>query len=298
VKESYYVSGNSLKRCLESDEAIRDDPRGVLHVWEEPKSHARYTLSCDPTVGHTGWSRFARVDGDDKTDNCAIEIFQVDALKIPLLKDGKPEIDERTKQPKMRYQDLQVAEFFAPIDAVEAGRVLNLLGKIYQGDAEDQCLLIFESQPGPGILTCQELLRLGYSNLWYWETIAGDIAEPTSHIGWRSWRESQKLLWMRARRHLLEDSAFINSPWLLAEYSNAVVDINTQRAQAAYGLHDDLMQAASMNFWASHAWHYDPDRPKDEVTDKPIVEAQTFAPTLGDSRHYREQWADAVDAWE
>ena len=298
MQESFFVSGNSLKLCRESDESIANDPRGLCHIWEEPRAHARYIMGCDPTVGITGWSRFSRIDGDHKTDNGAIEIFRVDGIREPILKDGVPEIDEITKAPKFLYRDVQVAEFFAPVDSVEIARIANVLGRVWAGDSDDQCEFIFESYPGPGVLTLQELLRLGYQNLWQWELIADNVAEPTNHIGWRSWRESQKILWFRSRRHLLERRAKIYSPWLVAEYANAVIDIDKMRAKSAYGFHDDLMQAANMCFWAGHKWTYDPERTWEPVTESPVFEAQRAAPVIGEYRNYRDQWAEAIDGWD
>lgn len=299
IQDSYCIGANSLYRTVEDEPDITKDPRGFLHVWEEPKQHARYIMSCDPTVGITGWSRFSRKDGDEKTDNAAIEIIRVDARRVPLFtREGKPDIDPHSKVQRTYFQDVQVAEFFAPIDAVEAARICALLGRIYVGDAEEYCELIFESYPGPGILTLQELLRLGYSNLWQWELIGDGPAEATNHIGWRSWRESQRLLWQRARRHLMEDRFLVHSPWLLNEYSNAVVDPEKMRARASYGAHDDLIQAASMGLWAGHRWTYDIERTWEPVTDSPILEPQKFAPTLGENVNWRDHWSNVVDSWE
>lgn len=304
---SYHVSGNSLLEFSELENSdpeaaqreLLEDGRGLVHIWEPPISHARYIMSGDPTVGITGWSRATRMDGDHKTDNGAIEIFRVDALKrLKYLEGGEPDIDPATKTQRFVYADLQVAEYFAPIDAVEFARVLNLLGRVYAGDAEDQCECIFESYPGPGVLTLQELLRLGYANLWQWEIIADGTAEPTTHIGWRSWKESQRLLWYRARRHLMGDHAEIQSPWLLAEYRNAVIDPEKMRAQAAYGVHDDLLQAASMAFWAAHKWAYDAERTWETVTtESVVVDPQRMAPTMDNYRSHKDMWADAVDSW-
>lgn len=300
IQESYYVAGNNLLAYtdIESERDLLDDGRGLVHIWEPPIQQARYILSGDPTVGITGWNRATRIDGDHKTDNAGLEIFRVDAIKrLCYLEDGKPDIDPYTKTQRFIYADKQVAEFFAPIDAVEFARVLNLMGRIYAGDAEDQCELIFESYPGPGVLTLQELLRLGYTNLWQWELIADGAAEPTNHIGWRSWKESQRLLWLRARRHLMEDRAEILSPWLLEEYRNAVIDPEKMRARSAYGAHDDLLQSASMAFWAAHRWTYDIERTWEPVTEAPIVNYQQLAPTLGEYRSYKDSWADAIDTW-
>jgi len=295
---SYHVSGNSVTPTRESAEAILYDPRGLLHIWEEPKQHARYCLGCDPSVGITGWRRDLSTEGDHKTDNGAIEIFQIDAIKVTIVgEDGKPEIDPHTKAPRFYYRDLQVAEFFAPVDAVEIARVCNVLGRIYAGDSEDQCLLIHEAYPGPGVLTTQELLRLGYANLWYWETIADSVAEQTNSVGWHSNMNTQKILWYRSRRHLLEKRAEIQSRWLGAEYTGAVIDMEKMRARAAYGMHDDLLQAADMSIWAGHSWTYDVERTWEPVTESAVYDPQVAAPVIGEYRSYKDAWADAIDNW-
>ena len=298
IPDSYSVSGSNLLTTRESAESIQSDPRGLVHVWREPKRDAKYIMSCDPTVGITGWTRYSSTEGDHKTDNCAIEIFEVDAIKVLIHnKDGAPDIDPLTKTQRFYYQDAQAAEYFAPIDAVEAARVANVLGRIYAGDEDDQCEFIFESYPGPGMLTLQELLKLGYGNLWQWEKIADNIAQQTQHIGWYSGRETQKILWYRSRRHLMEDRLWIYSPWLLAEYANSVLDPEKMRARAAYGFHDDLIQAANMAMWAGHKWSYDAERTNEPVTERPIVEHQNYAPVIGEIRDVRAAWQEAVDNW-
>jgi hypothetical protein len=296
IPKSFHVSGSSLVESSEPEDEVKADPRGLVHVWEPPMQHAKYVMGCDPTMGITGWGRGSRTTNDHKVDNGVIEIFRIDAIRVPYMKDGRIELDEYTKQPKFYFQDLQVAEFAAPIDAVEIARVCNLLGRIYCGSDQDQCELIYEAYPGPGVLTTQELLRLGYTNLWQWEYI-DSAAESTNRIGWRSNRETQKLLWFRSRRHILEDRCYIQSPWLLEEYGNAVIDPDTMRAKAAYGYHDDRIQAANMAMWAGHKWAYDVERTWEPVTEKPQFELQSYAPVLGEERMSRDRWGDFLDEW-
>lgn len=296
--DKLYVAGSSLFQSIESDEAIDDDPRGIFLMWEEPQPHAKYIMGLDPTVGITGWNRALRHEGDKKTDNAAIEIFRVDALRSPVMKDGRMDIDPITKQPKFLYRDLQVGEYAAPCDAAEIAQIANVLGRIYAGDAEDQCELIGEFYPGPGILTLQELLRLNYMNLWQWQTIGGSVAEDTTLYGWRSYGESQRMLWYRARRHLMGRRAKVQSKFLLDEYSNAVVDVQKMRAAAAYGSHDDRIQAASMCFWAGHKWEYDPERSYEPVTEAPVIDYQRLGPGLGERNSYKDAFAEAMDGWE
>ena len=301
--QTLYVAGDSLIPYVEESwESITRDPRGLLLMFEPPRKGARYIMGMDPTQGITGWSRSLRVDGDHKVDNCAIEIFAVDEIKEDLFTidekgDRVPDIDPITRRQKVHYRDLQVAEWAGPVDAVEAARIANLLGRIYAGDAEDQCELIFEAWPGPGLLTTQELLRLNYSNLWHWEYI-DSVAEETQRIGWRSTRESQKLLWYRARRHLMNKNVRIQSRFLLDEYANAEIDLDKMRARAAYGFHDDRFMAANLCFWAGHAWTYDPERSEIPVLTSPVLDYQSFAPTLGEESSFKSWREHATDGWE
>jgi len=300
--EMLHVAGSHIEPyCEESWESVLNskDPRGILLMWHPPRKGAKYIMGGDPTQGITGWSRGTRTDGDHKVDNAALEIFEVDGLKEPVLNEhGVQLIDEVTKRPRWHYRDLQVAEFAAPCDAVEFARVANVLGRIYAGDEEDQCEFIYEAWPGPGMLTTQELLRLGYGNLWMWEYI-DSVAEETTRIGWRSTRESTKLLWYRARRHLMNRNARINSRFLLDEYANAEIDLEKMRARAAYGYHDDRFVAANLAFWGGHAWTYEVERTEEPVTTKVISDFQQMAPTLDDSLGSFSDWRTQATAdWD
>lgn len=277
------------------------DPRGFLHMWEPPDHRATYITSLDPTHGITGWSRGTRLEGDRKIDNAAIEVFKVNAMRRYLYDavTDKPKVDRGTGEHEFVLCDLQVAEYFAPIDAVESARVANIIGRLYHGSSDEHCELIYEAYPGPGVLSTQELLRVGYSNLWEWEYIADNVAESTGRLGWRSTETSQNLLWIRARRHLLSDRAKIVSPWLLAELRDAIIHPHKQRAVAANGTHDDLLQAMSMAFWAGHKWAYDVDHTPEPIVENSHVDWQLRAPVLGDEiTSVREQWRNLVDSWE
>jgi hypothetical protein len=301
--EALYVSGSSLLPCSEDWESIRRDPRGILLMWHPPQKNRKYIMGLDPTVGITGWNRGSRTSDDHRIDNAAIEIFEPDGAREPLYtKNEKGErvldIDPVTKRQRWLYRDVQVAEFAAPCDAIEIARICNVLGRIYAGNEEDQCELIYESYPGPGMLTTQELLRLGYSNLWMWETFADGQAEGTSAIGWHSTPRSQKALWYRARRHLMNRNAVIRSQWLLDEYAGAEMDMEKMRARASYGRHDDRFQAANMAFWAGHKWSYDIERSDELVTTVPEIDFQRYAPTLDDNLTYADWRARATADWD
>ena len=292
------VGGSSIEpHTAETWEEVERDPRGLLLMWSAPRKDAKYVMACDPTQGVTGWSRATRTDGDHKTDNAAIEIFEVEGVKEPLwvMENGKKieDIDPITKRRRYLYRDVQVAEFAAPCDAVEIARVLKVLGTIYKGDAEDQCELIYEAWPGPGMLTGQELGRIGYQNLWMWEHLDTMGGETTNKVGWYSSRESQKLLWYRARRHLMNRNVLIRSKFLLDEYSNAEIDLDKMRARAAYGYHDDRFMAANLAFWAAHKWTVEVERTEEPVRSTLSDDPQLIAPTLEEEyegyKHWREQ---------
>lgn len=303
IPEVLYVGQGSkiAEYTAEPWEEIERDPRGVALLWEPPIPHARYIMGLDSAEGITGWTRATRIDGDHKKDNSVIEIFRVDGMKEPQWKmEGEhkiPDIDPVTKQQRVKYRDVQVAEFAAPCDAVEIARIANVLGRIYAGDSEDQCELIWEAWPGCGMLTTQELLRLGYGNLWHWEHIS-DIVEETQRLGWSSTRESQKILWYRARRHLMEQRAVIRSRFLREEYASAEIDMDKMRARASYGSHDDRFMAANLCFWAGHKWVYDPERTWEDVSEAaPVVDFQHMAPTLDDHMSFQDWKARMTEDW-
>lgn len=270
-------------------------------MFEPPEKNAKYIMAMDSTEGITGWSRATRTKGDHKIDNGAIEIFKVDGTYELVFKvhEGQkvPDIDPLTKKQRRLYRDVQVAEFAAPCDAVEIARVANVLGRVYAGTDEDQCELIWESWPGCGILCTQELLKLNYGNLWMWEYITS-AAETTNMMGWRSTKESQKILWYRARRHLMNRGALLRSKFLVAEYSNAEIDLEKMRARAAYGYHDDRFMAANMAFWAAHKWTYETERSDEKVTETLVQDFQTFAPTLDDPMSFKDWKARFTDDWD
>ena len=301
-QQSFYVKSSSLQLCHESWEDIDKDPRGLFHMWEEPDRRGTYKLSCDPSMGVTNWSRNRRMDGDHKVDNGAIVILKVDAIKDQdTHDDGSLKFDPVSNIPIWKYRDLQVGEYAGPVDATELARIANILGRVYAGADDDQCEMIYEAYPGPGILMTQELLRLGYANIWMWERIADNVAEQTNRMGWYSTNESQKILWLKSRRHIINRNILIRSKWLKEEYANSEMDLIKARARASYGFHDDRMQACNMAMWCAHKWTYDPERTDEEVKASPMSNPQTSAPTLEDyerdRRSYKDIWADDVDSW-
>jgi hypothetical protein len=302
--ETFYVGRSKVSRFHDEPwEVAKDDPRGVLLLWEPPDPNANYILGCDSAEGITGWSRGLRVDGDHKKDNGVIEIFRVDGVEEKLWKTDElgariPDLDPITRKQRVHLRDVQVAEFAAPCDAVEIAQVANILGRIYHGRDEDRCPIIWESYPGCGMLTTQELLRLGYGNLWHWEYFANVAAEETNQLGWRSSRESMKILWLRSRRHLMQENAVIRSRFLLDEYANAEIDLDKMRARAAYGFHDDRFMSANMAFWAGHKWTYNDTEVPAVREAPPVLEYQRMAPGPDEHLSYRDWVQQTIDSWE
>ena len=231
-------------------EEIQKDPRGILLLWEPPIPGIRYKLGLDAAEGRTGWSRATRSDSDHKIDNSVVEVFKPNGAKELVYKEENkkkvPDIDPNTGKQRVRYRDVQVAEFAAPCDYNEIAGIAYILGSMYAHPEEEQAELILESWPGVGMLTMQELLRLNYSNLWHWEYFADAQATETPWIGWKSTERSLKLLWMRSRRHIMQGNTLIRSSFLKDEYANAEMDMVKMRAKASYGYHDDRLDRKSV----------------------------------------------------
>ncbi len=216
-----------------------DDPRGIVWMWEPPRSNANYVIACDPSYGLANWHRELRTEDDEKTDNCAIEVIRCGAGRSP---------------------DIQVAEYAAPIDAEDAASVVNFLGRMYAGASEDaQALAIIEVQPGPGLLTQRELInRFGYSNLFLWQHLDRMAVQQTLSYGWYSSRQSRQMLWIRGTRHINNRKVTLNSPWLVEEMTDLVLDnFLSFSARAQWGSHDDRMVALLMGIWAANEWNFE-----------------------------------------
>ncbi len=216
-----------------------DDPRGVVWLYEPPLAQANYVVSCDPSYGLAGWQRALRKEDDEKTDNCAIEVIRCGVGK---------------------QMDVQVAEFAAPIDAEDAAGVVNFLGRMYAGASEeDQALAIIEVQPGPGLLTQRELMnRFGYTNLFVWQHLDQLQIKQTQSYGWYSSRQSRQMLWIRGTRHINSKKVVLNSPWLVEEMTDCVLDnFLSFTARAQWGAHDDRVVALLMGIWAANEWSWE-----------------------------------------
>lgn len=223
------------------------DPRGILWMWRPPERHRQYCMGVDPTVGRTGWNRYARSKEDSQTDNGAIEVVMLGRKNY-----GRDEPDE------------QVAEFAAPIDAFELGYVANVIGRLYAGNEEGQCGCIVEVHPGPGTMTYRQMIELGYMNHFRWERYADTNVTATKQLGWVATPTTNRDLWVKASRHLNLRNAIIRSPWLIEEYSDCRMNPAKQWAENPSG-HDDRVRAFNLALWMANRWSTMLERTEEEI---------------------------------
>ena len=220
---------------------VDDDPRGLLWVWEPPMPRETYFVGVDPSVGRTGWRRELRTTDDKYTDNGAIEVL---------------------RKGRNGGRDIQAAEYVAPEDSEDLADVVNMLGRMYKGNSEEeQALCIIEVYPGPGLTTQNRLIHdYGYYNLFQWAYLDTYVPTSTSgrggpSLGWVASPKSVRDLWIRGSRHINNDKCWLNSPWLVEEFADCVFNPLKMTAQAVgRGKHDDRVRAFLLCLWAAHQW--------------------------------------------
>lgn len=245
---------------------ISQDVRGYLLQWEMPRRDATYFLGADPTVGRTGWSPQNVTSDDRRIDNAAIEVLKVGKQRIENIKGEKRLI---------REPDVQVAEYAAPIDPVAFAHVINAIGKLYRGDAEDEgCVVNLEVAPGPGIATLPELYsRLGYTNIYTQPYLDSLTVKRTIDFGWRTTAQSKQLLWTKSVRHIWMEGIRIQSPWLLEEMVDATSEkFIALRRPSSGPTHDDRFFALCLAIWSAHSWSMSQDD-VEQTSVKPIGSA-------------------------
>ena len=228
--QSWRIGSRIIAPCTIDD----DDERGILWVWEEPHASETYIVSIDPTVGRPGWSRELRTEADLSTDNAAIEVFRAGRA-------GRP--------------DAQVAEFVAPMDAIDIAPICAHIGLLYGQHNEDGQAQIIGEITGPGAVTQRELIdRFNYTNLWRWTQWGSAQVRRTSQYWWWSSRSANKDLWMRGSHHIHKRRVILRSKWLVEELADIVGDIFLLIGEARYGRHDDRAMSTLFNLWAMHDW--------------------------------------------
>jgi hypothetical protein len=211
-----------------------DDERGLLWVFEEPKATETYVVSVDPTVGRPGWTREFRTEADLDTDNACVEVLRAG-------RGGAP--------------DVQVAEYAAPVDAIDIAPIVAHIGLLYGQHNEDGQALIIGEVTGPGAVTLRELVdHWNYTNLWRWTQWGTAQVRRTQQFWWYSSRSANKDLWMRGSHHIHKHRVVLRSKWLVEELADIVGDIFLLIGEARYGRHDDRAMSLLFNLWALHDW--------------------------------------------
>lgn len=236
------------------------DPRGIVWIWEPPINGATYVMGVDPTVGITGWNRYSRVNSDKKTNNGAIEILRV----------GNPTIN---------LPDKQVCEFAAPVDPTDLGFIANVLGRLYKGKEDDQCLCIGEIT-GPGSSTLRAMTERGYLNHWMWQYYGDLIPTESRKVWWSATPTSLKDLWIKCSRHVTRKQVLVKSPWLAEECVDARYDPDRMYAYSPNNFkgHGDRMRAFYLALWGANGWSMELERTQEAVS----TQAEVVDPQLTD----------------
>lgn len=227
---SWKIGNRIISPCEVSDE----DERGIFWVWEQPRATSTYFVSIDPTVGRPGWSREFRTEADLDTDNAAIEVFRAGQAGTP---------------------DVQVAEYAAPVDAIDVAPIVAHIGMLYGQHNEDGQAQIIGEVTGPGAVTLRELVdKYNYSNLWRWTQWGTAQVHRTQQFWWYSSRSANKDLWMRGSHHIHKRRVVLRSKWLVEEFADIVGDVFLLIGEARYGRHDDRAMATLFCLWQMHDW--------------------------------------------
>ena len=220
-----------------SDAANFDpDKRGLVRLWEPPRRAAKYVMGVDASGGLINWSRHHRTDDDLTTDNGSIEIIRCG--------DGR------------MTPDVQVAEYFAPIDAEDLADLAVLLGRLYCGNSESgECTAIIEIWPGPGLLTQRRMMNnFGYTNFFHQEYLDSPVPKASNSYGWSSNTKTLQLLWSSFSKHLGRKLLHPRGQLLveLADLHNVIG--KTFPEPTGNMVHDDCVRAAATAVWAAHYW--------------------------------------------
>jgi hypothetical protein len=84
------------------------------------------------------------------------------------------------------------------------------------------------------------------------------VMKPTVSYGWYSSRQSRQALWIRGTRHINKRKIILNSPYLIEEMTDCVLDnFLSFTARAQWGAHDDRIVALLMAIWAANEWNFE-----------------------------------------
>ncbi len=251
--QTIWMPGCGGLKPMEAEE-LDNDARGIVWMYEPPDNKAKYFLGCDPTKGIVGWSREFRRDADQGTDNGVIQVLKVG---------GEAK------------QDVQVAEYAAPIDPEDLADVVYLLGKLYGGSNDDgEAMVNVEVWPGPGEPTQRKLItKYGYANVYMPIKYSNTIIPERGHnvAGWISNERSRRELWRRGMKHIALKRVRLFSPDLIEEMADCQADDwrYTETARAKYGKHDDRVVTLFLAIYAAHDWGDEIETVKPQENEKP-----------------------------
>lgn len=97
----------------------------------------------------------------------------------------------------------------------------------------------------------------------------------------------------------MEGRVRVQSPWLKAEYGDAIIHPTKQRGTVEPPGHDDRIQAMHMALWAAHDWTQAPEPIHETVqtSDQGIDWQRRAPPFQGERISWRDAWASEVDSW-
>jgi hypothetical protein len=242
-------------------------------------------MGIDPTEGITGWHRDARVREDRRTNNGAIEIIRL----------GREYWDEKLNC-RAYTPDVQVCEYAAPIDAFEIGFVANILGRLYGGKDEDQCLCIMEVFPGPGKMTMRQMVDNGYTNFYIHQYYAEIVPTESKSVGWTATQNSLRDLWLKVSRHINKKRVKMRSPWLVEEYADARMNLTklypiSPNNESGHG---DRRRAFDLALWAGNRWDAEVERTNEPISTVPEG-FKDWQYTDMTPDQIREGWGEAMD---
>lgn len=270
------------------DTLSNEEARGYIWLFEPPTIRAKYVIACDPAEGITGWDRTIMNEDDTDHDNSCVQVWRVGTRE-----DTFPDLDGKIKR-VLKPAYYQVAEYAGPVDYVETARIINALGRLYDGTASQGAAhCIIEVYPGPGRTVLHELVsRYGYVNLYQprgQNELTGQVM--ANQIGWSANVKTVRDLWILGKRILDTGMAIVRSPWLIEEMrTTEPLKFLGHTSEAQSGFHDDRLRTAMLAFRAIEDVH------------KPIIPRLTSTVEQG---RVRPNWQssdisaeDLQDAWE
>ena len=178
--------------------------RSPLQIWEEPEKGCKYTIGCDAATGV----------GKDFT------VFNVLSNRIPFV---------------------QVANYRAKCDTVEAARVLNDLGWYY-----NKGMLVIETNyPGNAV---QDIILLThkYPNVYRQEQHLDADPSVSDRFGIVTTETSKWLLIGGLQEILKHDQLILNCPQTIDEILNFVYKEDKSKTGASEGMNDDEVMSLLM----------------------------------------------------